>query len=169
MTEAPEPRFLCDEMLGKLARSLRLLGYDVAYAWGAENDTHVARMARDSGRLLLTRDIELSRRVPGSFLVTALDPEAQVTEVLTGLRLAPDPRFAFTRCSVCNTLLAPASAADVSGEVPEGILARHEKFWRCPGCRRVYWPGTHVARMEARWGLPVDGSGTPRADGERSS
>jgi len=153
MTAPPaEPRFLCDEMLGKLARFLRLLGYDVDYARGVANDTEVAALARASGRLLLTRDVELARRVAHSFLVTSLDPREQVDQVVQGLRLTPDPRLAFSRCSVCNTPLEPAAPEAVAAEVPEGVRERHTRFWRCPGCRRVYWPGTHVARMEADLG-----------------
>lgn len=159
MTEAP--RFLCDEMLGKLARTLRLLGYDVAYAKGAPNDTEVARMAREAGRLLLTRDVELSHRVSASFLVTALDPQEQVREVVMGLRLAPDPRLVFTRCSVCNGVLAPATPEEVAADVPEGVRERQTRFWRCPDCHRVYWPGTHVARMEERWGLGMPPDDAP--------
>lgn len=151
MTGKPAPRFVCDEMLGRLARDLRLLGYDAHYAENVKDDTAVAALARERGAILLTRDVELARRVPGSLLLTTKDTREQVEQVLRGLGLTPDPALALSRCSVCNVPLVDARPEEVAGVVPEAVRERHAAFWRCPECRRVYWPGTHVERMRSDW------------------
>lgn len=143
-------RLLCDEMLGKLARWLRLLGLDVAYVQGV-GDAELLRRAGEVGRLLLTRDAALAAQAPpGSALrVQALEPEAQLREVVRALALPVRPERILTRCSVCNTPLLPARAEEVQDRVPPAVRAAERAYWRCPGCGRAYWRGTHVERIEA--------------------
>lgn len=140
------PRFLCDEMLGKLASWLRLAGYDARYRKDVADD-ELLREAAEDGRVLLTRDAELARRTPdppGALLLEALDPREQLAEVVDGLSLAVPGDRVLSRCSVCNTLLEEAEPHEVADEVPPEALDAHETYQRCPGCGRVYWPGTHV-------------------------
>lgn len=142
-----EPRFLCDEMLGKLARDLRTLGYDAAYAKHVEDDRLLER-ARGDDRWLVTRDVELADRAgDAGLLVRSRDPEEQLAYVLQTLGLRPDRERFLTRCLECNTELEPT---DASGEVPETVEDR--QHWRCPGCGKVYWLGTHARDMLARLG-----------------
>lgn len=138
-----EPRFVADQMLGRLAARLRLLGYDTLTVYDLA-DSEVTRLA--AGRILLTRDAALARTqaVP-ALRVAATDPRGQLVEVLAALALAPDPARLFTRCTLCNTLVEPAAEADV--EVPAGVRGRGLAFVRCPGCGQVYWRGSHVDRI----------------------
>jgi hypothetical protein len=146
------PRFLCDAHLGKLARRLRLLGFDTLFAHdlsGADpGDEVLADIAGTEGRILLTRDRALFEdpAVPGACYMSQAPVEAQLRALIGALRLhlhiAP-----FTRCTCCNGELEAADPADLAGRVPEGVLRRQARFWRCRGCGRVYWEGSHYRRM----------------------
>jgi uncharacterized protein with PIN domain len=138
-------RLLADGMLGRLAKWLRLLGYDTAYD-NAAADPDLARRARVEGRVLLTRDRELAaRRGLRTLLIQSEVLEEQVREVQDALGLPPNP--ALSRCAVCNTVLEPVSPEDVAERVPPYVLRTQREFRRCPSCGRVYWPGTHVDEM----------------------
>jgi len=138
-------RLLADGMLGRLARWLRLLGYDTAYENDAD-DLYLARRARAEGRVLLTRDRALAaRRGLRTLLIESEVLEEQVRQVREALGPPPDP--ALSRCSICNLPLRQAGRDEVASRVPPYVLRTHERFRVCPGCGRVYWPGTHLERM----------------------
>jgi uncharacterized protein with PIN domain len=141
-------RFICDVMLGRLARWLRVLDYDTAYESDIE-DAELARRALEEKRLILTRD----RRLPEEWRVgkacivlEAEEPMAQLVEVAqrVGLR---QPQHLFRRCLECNAPLEVTTAAAVNERVPERVLTTHEDFRYCPVCQRVYWEGDHTRRM----------------------
>lgn len=148
------PRFAVDSNLGALARNLRLLGFDCAYRrhW---DDHHLVDTALAEHRAVLTRDVGVLKhgRLDHGYWVRADDPDRQVLEVLARFDLwrqvAP-----FTRCMVCNGEVAPVPAQAVKDRVPAGVLAARDRFYRCAGCGRVYWEGSHHAALErrvARW------------------
>ncbi len=138
-------QLLADGMLGRLAKWLRLLGYDTAYD-NAATDPNLARRARAEGRILLTRDHELSaRRGLRTLLIQSEMLEEQVREVRKALGPPPDP--ALSRCSVCNAALESVAPAEIADRVPPYVLSTQTKFRRCPGCERVYWPGSHLQVM----------------------
>jgi uncharacterized protein with PIN domain len=142
-----EPRFAADAHLGRLARHLRLLGFDTAYDchW---DDAHLAVTAVAEGRIILTRDGGLLKRrvVTHGLFVRAQQPRAQLFEVARRLQLVS--RFRpFTRCLACNGTLTAVSKHEVAGQVPERPWHAHEQFVRCTRCARVYWPGTHHERL----------------------
>jgi uncharacterized protein with PIN domain len=146
---AGEPRFAADAMLGRLARWLRVLGFDTT--WQAHvPDAALVRHALEEQRTVLTRDRRLPEewtRVP-VFVLHAEDLRGQLAEL--GARFALSSRARpFTRCNRCNETLVPASEAEVRERVPPAVRARHPGFLRCPRCGRVYWAGSHVARMRA--------------------
>lgn len=141
------PRFLADAMLGRLARWLRILGYDVEYSPG-EDDT-LLRQADREGRILLTRDTRLVRRhrLPPHLFIQSDHVMEQLRQVVASLHLDPATPPS-RRCIRCNTILEPRSKDEVLGLVPEFVWSHHESFWGCPRCRRIYWAGTHRQRME---------------------
>lgn len=145
-TMSEEPlRLLADGMLGRLARWLRLLGYDTAYEANAD-DLDLARRARAEGRVLLTRDRALAgRRGLRTLLIASERLEEQVHQVRQAL--GPPPSPALSRCSLCNLPLTPVEPEEIADQVPPYVLQTQERFSRCPGCGRVYWAGTHVAHM----------------------
>jgi uncharacterized protein with PIN domain len=133
-------------MLGKLASWLRLAGYDAAYRTDVA-DAELAREARETGRVLLTRDVELAAAAPdppGALLVESRDPHEQLQEVVAGLDLPLDEDRILSRCSECNTPVDEVEPGAVADEVPGDVADEFRTFWRCPGCERVYWPGSHV-------------------------
>ncbi len=144
-----EPRFVLDGHLARLARYLRLLGID-AMLPDVTDDALLADVAMRQQRALLTRDIELLKRtiVRHGYFVRAIDPMLQCADVVhyfdLGAALRP-----FSRCMACNGLTDDLTADDVVGAVPAAVLARHERFRRCRNCRRVYWEGSHFARLQA--------------------
>jgi uncharacterized protein len=151
-------KLLCDHMLGSLARWLRFMGYDTAYPRPGP-DRDLIDLARAEGRILLTRDKELSARVRGAIPIRSDDLEEQIREVAAVLPLRlVDP---LSRCSLCNAVLVPLPQEAVMDLVPTGVRSRHEEFWRCPSCRRVYWQGSHWDKMVER----LNHLGLPRASG----
>jgi uncharacterized protein with PIN domain len=142
-----DPRFFADAMLGRLARWLRILGYDTRYEAHVEDAVLVQRALREE-RVILTRDRALPEefRVPALVLVEAERPEEQLRELVTRFGLDTEGRL-FTRCSRCNGVLKPAPRHLIAGRVPPRVLRDHDRFKRCPGCGRVYWEGSHADRI----------------------
>ena len=139
-------KLLADGMLGRLARWLRLLGYDTAYD-NVADDLALARQARAEGRVLLTRDRELAaRRGLRTLLIHSETLEEQLQEVRQAL--GPPPHPPLSRCTVCNVELSSVAPEDVAERVPPYVLRTQSRFRQCPRCGRVYWAGTHVREME---------------------
>lgn len=143
-------RFLCDEMLLRLARLLRAAGYDTRLAQG-ERDAELLALARAENRVLVTRDKRLAADAhPRAVLVEGRGAHAEAESLAAALpidwRLAP-----FSRCLVDNAPLRDAEPADLSRMPPEahGLPG---PFRACPACGRVYWPGSHVRRLDERLG-----------------
>lgn len=144
------PRFLVDQMLGRLATWLRVLGHDVATGRD-QPDSWLLRLARDEHRVLLTRDRALSRAASAdTFFVVATDPDRQLLEVARAFHLDLSGAGLFTRCTRCNTPVRPISADLARGRVPPSIQGRVDTFTTCPSCQRIYWDGDHTARILAR-------------------
>jgi len=138
-------RLLADCMLGRLARWLRMLGYDTAYENEA-TDAEVARRARSEGRVVLTADRELSgRRGLDAVLIRSQALGDQVLEVQRALGPPPEP--ALSRCPVCNTVLEEISVDRAASRLPDHVVETREVFRECRGCGRIYWRGSHVESM----------------------
>src|SRR2546423_4739318 len=143
-----DPRFVADGHLGKLARHLRMAGFDTLWTnhW---NDDEIVRTAAAETRTILTRDKGMLRRsdVDRGYFVRATQSEAQLGEVISALQL--EPLIApFTRCRECNVVLEDVTREAVMDRLPPMVRDLYERFKRCPGCERVYWEGTHFTRMQ---------------------
>jgi len=149
--ESGEPRFTLDGHLGTLARLLRTLGYDTSWRHPID-DSVLIEEAGEEGRILITRDTRLVKRrgLGRHLLIASNDPEEQLLEVIRGCGLRPDPDLWFTRCLVCNLPIEKISREAAAPCVPPFVLSTKQDFTRCPGCRRVYWEGTHSQRMRDR-------------------
>jgi hypothetical protein len=137
------PRFLADRMLGRLARWLRILGYDTAYL-PQLSPLGIMREGRRQNRLILTRDTRLLRRkdAPPLLFVHSDHFREQLLQVIDTLHLDPT-RSLFSRCIECNQLLQEAARDEVREQVPEYVWQTQAGFRRCPQCRRLYWGATH--------------------------
>jgi uncharacterized protein with PIN domain len=142
-----DPRFVADAHLGKLARHLRMAGFDTTWR-GDWEDEALVRASAAERRTILTRDKALLRRreVERGYFVRAMQSEAQLGEVVRALQLegllAP-----FTRCRECNVLLEDVSPEEVLDRLPQKVRGLYDRFKHCPACDRVYWEGTHFQRM----------------------
>jgi uncharacterized protein with PIN domain/uncharacterized protein involved in tolerance to divalent cations len=143
-------KFIVDSMLGKLARWLRILGYDTAYDAFAE-DNDLLRQARAEARILLTRDGPLAERASDGRCILIghdhLDDQIGQLVRTLGLNLDRDP---FTRCLICNEPIIEIPRDSVRDRVPPYVFQTQRHYRECPLCKRIYWRGTHMDRMESR-------------------
>lgn len=169
------PRFAADSNVGRLARWLRILGYDVTYD-AAIADGELVRQALSEGRILLTRDTGILRRrvvrlyqpedggePPGCDTAAGTPPgvvncifvrhdaaDDQLRQVVAEAGLHPNPERFWTRCPVDNTPTHPVSRVHVADRVPPYTHRTQAHFSECPECGRIYWRGSHLGRFEAR-------------------
>lgn len=146
MESAPLPQglkmstvgFDIDEMLGKLAKWLRIIGLDAAYP--CPNPT--------AGRVFVTskRDVAFSPVVR----ITQTRPRYQLAEFLEKSGIHPDPQGFMSRCLVCNIPVHSVSKDEVKTRVPPAVLESMSAFNRCPACDRIYWMGSHIERVRKR-------------------
>jgi uncharacterized protein with PIN domain len=144
-----DPRLVVDVNLGRLARLLRVLGFDVWWSSQADDAT-LADISLSEQRILLTRDRGLLKRraITHGLFVHSQHPEEQTLEVIRRLdlaqRLAP-----LTRCVRCNGTLATVGKAEVIDQLEQLTRQFYEEFSRCTQCGRIYWAGSHHARLVA--------------------
>ncbi len=149
----PEPlrqtRFILDTHLGKLARYLRLLGFDTLYENYFEDGELAELSAAGDKRILLTRDHGLLKRkqVTHGYFVRNDQPEAQVREVIQRFDLYRSAQ-PFTRCTKCNGVVRVTGKENIIGCLPHGVAERFDEYWYCDQCQRVYWQGSHYDRMQ---------------------
>src|SRR3990172_3609037 len=138
-----------DAHLGGLARFLRMLGFDTLHDH-AYRDADIVRLAIEERRIVLSRDCELlkCRDIACGCYVHALKAESQLREVARRFALAAKAR-PFTLCLRCNVPLEPTEKRRIVHLLPETVAATQESFFHCRACDRIYWPGSHYARMRA--------------------
>lgn len=142
------PRFLCDAMLGHLARWLRAAGYDAEVVAAHTSDAAILAKARAEERMVLTCDRRLvARDVRVLHLPMAPLPELAVH--LTHCAGVDWLYAPFTRCLVDNALLI-AAPPQAQARLPRPARELAGPFTFCPACGRLFWPGSHVRRMQAR-------------------
>mgnify|MGYP001063151935 CR=1 FL=1 len=143
-------RFVCDRHLGRLARLLRMLGFDTLYGndW---SEAEIARAAARDGRAVLSCSRQLLKRraVAAGRLLRARDVDTQAVEVIRRFDLAGHVN-PFARCGLCNGLLRPVPKSDVAVRVPLRTRSWCERFFLCERCDHLYWEGTHVQKMRER-------------------
>ncbi len=148
------PKFIVDHNVGKLAKWLRIMGYDTLFFNGSD-DSHLVAIAQAEGRVILTRDTQImKRRVITSgqlkaVLIQSDEPELQMHQVVDTLdldcRLGP-----FSICLECNQPLVERSKGQVKDLVPPYVFKTQSQFMQCPACHRIYWRGTHWQAMTKR-------------------
>ncbi len=143
-------RFLADAMLGRLARWLRVIGADALQLPVDTPDRAIVQRAIDDDRILLTRDRHLLRelRPPRAIEITSDAPLEQLAQVIAVLDLQP-PSELLTRCLMCNVPLDLVAGDEARALLPPSARDSAGTVRRCGTCRRVYWRGSHVRRMEA--------------------
>jgi len=142
-----EPKFIVDDMLGKLAVRLRMLGFDASY-YGNSADSFLLRKSKEESRILLTRDLNLTKvRGANAFFVPGKRLKEQIQAVIQKYNLKILPQNMFSRCSVCNEPLKDIPKEKVKGKVPPLVYRFFDEFAYCPKCNKYYWKGTHYEKI----------------------
>jgi uncharacterized protein len=138
-------KFLCDAMLGGLARWLRAAGYDAEFEHGISDPELIAR-ARREGQLVLSSDrgvfertVVRSGAVPALYIPRNLSVHEQLGFVLEALRL---PVLA-PRCMSCSGELVGVPKDEIRAEAPPKSFENSDEFFRCSRCKKLLWKGTH--------------------------
>jgi uncharacterized protein with PIN domain len=146
-----EIKFIADNNVGKLARWLRLMGYDTLL-FKQKDDNQMIKTALSEDRVVLTKDTQfMKRRLVTNSILKAIhikqdDPKLQLQEVVQTLNL--NYHFKpFSLCLECNRVLTPRSKEEVQNLVPTRVLETQTQYTECPACHRLYWPGTHWRAM----------------------
>jgi len=145
MNRATEFRFAVENTLGKLAKWLRILGFDAFY----QTDLSAEKlMDMGTGRIVLTRTARIrgtnaSRKL---IFITSDNPFEQVREVLETLGIEPKDVLPFSRCVRCNTMIRKVDKDSIRKRVPDYVWETHDAFRSCSQCGRIYWPGSHTQR-----------------------
>ncbi len=146
-----EIKFIVDHNVGKLAKWLRIMGYD-ALLFTEEDDGKMVKTALVQNRVILTKDTQIMRRrvvTSGrirAILIENSDPRAQLRQIVDALDL--DYQFRpFSICLECNQGLVERNKDEVRDSVPPYVFEIRSQFMECPSCHRIYWQGTHWAAM----------------------
>ena len=147
---ATQYRFVVDVNVGRLAKWLRVMGYDAIFPRESD-DNDLVRIALRENRVLVTRDAGISRRraaTQGQMRVIQIEKDDLCSQLRQLIRdLALDRKGGFSRCVRCNQLLEPVEKEDVAGRLPHYVFQNHQTFMECSQCRRLYWRGTHWSAM----------------------
>ncbi len=143
LQEKSHPRFIADVMLGRLAKWLRIAGFDVSYSNKFSDEELMAISSREE-RVLLSRDTRLLIRKPVRefIFLESQDIQMQIRQVFEKMHILSLP-FPLTRCLSCNEALIDTSRESVRDSVPLYVYKTQTRFKSCPKCRKIFWAGTH--------------------------
>lgn len=142
-------KFIADAMLGRLARWLRLLGFDTLY-YPDISDSNLLKIARQQERFILTRDTHFPgfKNLKEYLLINSNNTFEQLVELTKALNME---EFNSGRCVKCNGMLIPGiGKKNVRGLVPEHIYVQYNRFSRCKDCGNIYWEGSHIKRFREK-------------------
>jgi uncharacterized protein with PIN domain len=146
----PDPKFIADVMLGRLARWMRFLGFDTLY-YSNISDSRLIRVAREQDRFILTRDTRLIKikGVEYYLLIKANDSFEQLLEVKEALKLKQfNP---LSRCVKCNgPLTRILDKSKIKDSIPEYVFLNFNVFLKCSDCGKIYWEGTHPKKFREK-------------------
>jgi uncharacterized protein with PIN domain len=136
-------KFLLTKEVGRLARWLRILGYDAVY-FKEDNTSRALLLALREDRIIITRNKVFFDKVSlKSVYLKEERIQDQLKKVIKELNIEVDEDSMFTRCVVCNRQLSEIEKGRIKDRVPEYVFKTQDEFMECPECRRVYWPGSH--------------------------
>jgi len=141
-------RFIVDANIGKLARYMRMLGFDAMYDNQLE-DPEIIRISIDEKRIILTRDLEILKQnsVTRGYYLRSQDPKEQLQEVIERFDLLSNLK-AFSRCMKCNGKLTKIEKEKVRDHVDTETWGIFNEFYQCNSCNKIYWKGSHYERMK---------------------
>ena len=142
-------KLLCDQMLGSLAKWLRILGFDTFYANKEITDEELLNIAKIENRTIVSRDKELILRGKKQNInvieIKNTDLDDQLKLVLNLIKI--DEKLVLSRCTLCNKILEKIEKSEVEGKVPRKIFDNNDEFWFCNKCKKFYWMGSHYKKI----------------------
>ncbi|KAF6243594.1 hypothetical protein C6988_02885 [Nitrosopumilus sp. b1] len=143
-------KFVVDAMLGNIARKLRFFGYDAKYFPNID-DKEIILLAKQEGRVILTRDRALSSKATKEKIQsTVLESLIEVEQIIHIAKYYSIKKFSIDfdkiRCSLCNEKIASIKREDILKKIPIGVKSE-EEFWICKKCDKIYWKGTHIEKL----------------------
>ncbi|UCF49447.1 MAG: Mut7-C RNAse domain-containing protein [Thermoplasmatales archaeon] len=142
-------KFLCDQMLGTLAKWMRIFGFDTFYANGEIDDKELIDICSKENRILITRDkilIQIARRENLKTIdINTIDIDEQIKKVISDREI--DLKKVLSRCILCNTAVDEIKKDEVKDKVLKKVYDNNEKFWLCKKCDKIYWKGSHYENM----------------------
>ena len=141
-------RFILDVHLGKLAKYLRMAGFDTFYQNNLRDDEIINRSVKEN-RIILTRDIGILKNsmVTKGYFIRSQNPGEQLKETILRFQLQSSIKF-LSRCIECNGIIEEADKKEIEKHLKPGTNRDFDKFYRCTGCGRIYWEGSHFDRMK---------------------
>ncbi len=142
-------RFIVDVHLGKLARYLRILGFDTLYQNNFPDDVIIDRAIKER-RVILTRDLGILKHshVTHGYWLRSTKPQVQLVEAVKALQLEKQIK-PFSRCSLCNGIIVDVSVDQVKKHLPGNVSDEFSELFQCKGCQQIYWKGSHYQRLLA--------------------
>jgi uncharacterized protein with PIN domain len=149
MLNQDEIRFAADDMVGRLAKWLRILGYDCTYHRTIDNE-ELVRIANAEQRILLTRDTGIveSGKALRCIFIESESYKEQLRQLFRLLPIAAGTGKTLSRCLICNETLKEIRKEEIRDKVPPFVFETQDRFLVCQKCSKVYWRGTHNARVE---------------------
>ena len=140
-------------MLGRLARWMRIINCDTLY-FNRIEDGQLAWIARQEGRIVLTRDTTLAVRkfIEKSVLISSVNTPEQLRQVVKKCSITVYEKDLLCRCVLCNIPICEVTKDFVQGKVPPFVFQAHTKFFYCEKCHRCYWQGSHYERIHEALG-----------------
>lgn len=136
-------KFILTKELGKLARWIRIFGFDATYYTSEAFGSLIIEALRDD-RVIITRcKKKIAPLEKKTVVITSDNILRQLQEVIQKLGLSIDKNMMFTRCVVCNRLLEEVQKREIKDKVPAYVFETHTQFMHCPECKRIYWEGSH--------------------------
>jgi uncharacterized protein with PIN domain len=140
--------FILDTQLGRLAKTLRMLGFDTLYRNDYTREDIIA-LSKKERRIILTRDISLlkNKTVTHGFWIRSLNPGEQIREVIQRFDLYNRIR-PFQRCLECNGIVSQIEKERIVKKVPPRAVLHFDNFYQCADCEKIYWKGSHYQKMK---------------------
>jgi uncharacterized protein with PIN domain len=143
--------FVAESTLGRLAKWLRLAGFDTVFVSGKPQAKRLALHCSDERCIILTRTFRVHRNLPPerTLFIRANAPVEQARQVMAHLNLGYHDLRPMRICAECNLPLVSLVKSEIKHRLPDYTFRRHESFYGCDGCARIYWPGSHARRWMA--------------------
>lgn len=142
-------KFILDNMLGKSAKYLRMLGYDTIYP-PPEDDKATLKLAQEENRIVITRSKKLYNKASKELRIVLVKSNCfgnKFREIIKKLDIKLNKDRLFSRCLLCNTPVEKVEKSAIKDRLPAKVKKHFDNYRNCPDCSKIYWEGGHTERM----------------------